>query len=830
MFSGTEADDFLLLRDKICQQILAVDDKLKLHRSFQVNRHWYIAGEKYLELYQTIKTDLRLLDFTDLEWKTYYLLTKSRHAHWIQYKLDARINHLLIDEFQDTNPVQWRLLQPLIDEFSETNSTDESRSVLLVGDTKQSIYRFRRAEPKLFPIAGNYIEQQFSAERIQLNASWRSSPAIINFVNRIFSTEPFNQIISEFPVHQTQLTNLPGEVCVLNYPQMEEEKPADRSFRNPLMAAKGETISAHQLEAETIANKIKTLISNRKPVYENGKVRNIKYQDIIILLRNRVNAAEYEQALHRQNIPYIGSERGTLLNCLEVNDIVMLLNWLITPFNNIALVSILRSPLFSVSDHTLMQLAQIKNTENGNSNWFYRIETLLQSQQKDPVLQQALELLNRWRSVAIHVPVHDLLDMIYSEADVLAQYQRAYPKHLQSRVQANLTRIIELALEIDSGRYPSLQQFISHIEHLKQQSEDSPDIPAASNDTNRVQVMTIHASKGLEAPVIFLANADAETVSKYTYKTIIDWPAEQESPAMMILANNAGKLDNITASLIEKDITTQQRETANLFYVAITRARQYLFISAAKPTRNEADWYSLIRQNYPLQDTDKPEQIIETHAASEKPADSTTDNRTTEYPLKHDKRLNKKLNILPGYQQIESSLSPSKIVKDKKATEDNIQSDTDATQRGIIIHEILEHLCNNPEYTEDILENIIGIDISTQLWKSCWKEAYSIYNREELSFIFKPKQPAYNEAPVSQLQDKVMMHGVIDRIIVDDNTIHIVDYKTHQHVDNSNIEYYAEHYKPQLEYYQQAVQKLWPQHRVQTYLLFTHNKLLHRYK
>ena len=837
LFSESELIQFPQSHIDICKNIEQLDDKLNLLNNYKINKHWYIAGAAYLEHYQNIKLSLRLLDFTDLEWQTYNLLTKSQHAFWIQYKLDARINHLLIDEFQDTNPIQWRLLQPLIEEFSHQNtSSDNSRSVLLVGDTKQSIYRFRRAEPKLFSIAGKHIKENFPCKKMQLNASWRSSPAIISFVNNIFLNTHLSNVIEDFPVHKTEKTNLPGSVTLLGYPEeTHTNKPEEEQsipFRNPLEQPREEKQSPNQLEADIIATKITEIINSKLPITDKPNVREAQYKDIIILIRNRTNASCYEQALHKHSIPYIGSERGTLLDCLEVNDMIMLLNWLITPFNNIALASILRSPLFSVSDHALIQLAQIKNTETGHSNWFEKIETCLQHE-KDTKLEYAFNTLSRWLSIATQIPVHDLLDVIFNEADVIKQYQLAYPKHLKSRVQSNLTRLIELALEVDSGRYPSLQQFIAHIENLRSLQEDAPDTPAAGSDMDRVQVMTIHASKGLEAPIIFLANADTEGKPNYTYKSIVDWPAEKETPNLMLLSSTTKKRDSITNAMLEIDSTTQQRESANLFYVALTRAKQYLFISAAKQTKSNSDWYTLIQNCYNVKTEDsKSESILETCVLDSTEVIKTDiKSDTNSNNIKADPRYKKRIELTTIYQDIQQTISPSQsLPKDLPTIKQQNVYDTDATQRGIIIHSILEHICNKPGSTEKQLQQKTGFNVSPSLWKQCWEEANAVLKTDSFSFVFSKDAQGYNEVPVSYLLDSVTVYGIIDRVSIFNNEVHIVDYKTNRVVTENNISEYAEYYKPQLMHYQHAASKIWPDHTVKSHLLFTHNKLLHTYE
>ena len=164
--------------------------------------------------YQRIKQEQRLLDFSDLEWKACELFNQSSHASWIQYKLDTRIDHLLVDEFQDTNPTQWRLLQPLLEELAAGND-ERARSVFLVGDKKQSIYSFRRANPALLGEASDWLQENLQAQSYPLDASRRSAQAIVDCVNTVFATEPLMQRLDDFNPHTTWLPDIYGYVELL---------------------------------------------------------------------------------------------------------------------------------------------------------------------------------------------------------------------------------------------------------------------------------------------------------------------------------------------------------------------------------------------------------------------------------------------------------------------------------------------------------------------------------------------------------------------------------------------------------------------------------------
>src|SRR5690606_16156005 len=237
------------------------------------------------------------------------------------------------------------------------------------------------------------------------------------------------------------------ELLPLAAPEAEnyDAPSAETGLRDPLTEPPRQAdLSAHYREGLQIAGRIHELIAERLVVEKNGEETPLDLHDIYILLRNRTHAAEYEQALQDCNIPYVGLERGGLLESLEVQDLEALLNVLVTPFNNLALAQVLKSPLFCADDRDLIQLAGC----DASIHWYERLTTLVDGGQASPSLRRACRLLAEWRKLVGRLPVHDLLDRIYHEGDVLTRYRHASPAVLQGRVHANLNLLLEMALEI----------------------------------------------------------------------------------------------------------------------------------------------------------------------------------------------------------------------------------------------------------------------------------------------------------------------------------------------------------------------------------------------
>jgi len=825
-----DADRFLESHEIISNKILETLEQLNKQHCWQLNHHWFYCGGKFIEHYQTLKNQQRLLDFTDLEWRSYKLLQDSENALWIQYKLDQQIQHLLIDEFQDTNPTQWQLILPLLEEMASAES-ETHRSVFLVGDEKQSIYSFRRAKPELQQQASEWLTQHLNAKSFPLNKSWRSSPAIINTVNAVFLQEEFQNKLPSFIEHQTNLENLAGKVEVLPLWRMSDldDKAEPVYCRNPLNEARAETSGIHQKEARQIASHIKQLIDNNTPVTEGDSHRALTYNDIFILVRKRAHVEDYERALRDAGIAYLGTNRGTFLSCLEIQDMEALLDTLLTPFNNLALAQVLKSPLFNASDDDLQLLA----AHHHQGHWFNRLEVLAEELDDIHPLKRAWLHLSNWRALADKIPVHDLLDKIFSQADVLERYKRSTPTPLQARVQANLTLFLEMALDLDSGRYPSLMHFLFHLRSLRNTQSDAPDEAPMETREARVRIMTIHASKGLEAPVVYLADTITASKDKSSLSTLIDWPVEDKKPTHFQLVPASKFQDGFTKTLTKQLKESQQKEDANLLYVAITRARQYLFISGCQPDRGPfANWYQpLFNALQAL--SDQSDEQVDNHLSysfgEQVTCDESISDQTTDSVSKHpiDSALSKKIDM---HIKPQSMLAPSLTTtrsNSPNAGDSNLSTDNPiARQRGIAIHRMLELLTLDDKQSADIVINRISFEINleknTQL-DSWFSIAHSNYTHPDLQKIFQPENAIkiHNECSIQYFKDNRLIYGIIDRLIVKQDQVIIVDYKTHQHAETNNLDKISQEYQQQMSYYANGIKQLWPDKEVISCLLFT---------
>jgi len=805
-------DRFVELHEAFCAQLEQLTEQHNRQRTLRINGAWYRAGQRMLEHYQRIKRERRLLDFADLEWNTYQLLNHPDHAHWIQFKLDQRIDHLLIDEFQDTNPTQWRLILPLLEEMAAGG--ERPRSLFIVGDAKQSIYRFRRGNPQLLGVAAQWMQSHLQAGSIHLDHSWRSSPAVMEFVNRVFQHPDIEGLLPDFQTHTTHQGELWGRVEL--WPLIETQNEAHaveyNGLRNPLQQARPLTVDRrYYREGQAIAQRIQELIEQKTA----------RYNDILILMRSRTHLADYEAALRDQGIPYLSLDRGTLLQSLEIRDLEALLVVLMTPQDNLSLAQVLRSPIFSATDEDLVLLVR----ESAGA-WIERLKVVSKDLDPDHLLSRAHRLLTAWRALAGRIPIHDLLERIFHDSNLLNRYQAACPDTQVARVRANLTRFIELALEVDAGRYPSLPRFLDQVRQLRNLEKEGPSqATPQSEHQQRVCLLTIHAAKGLEAAVVFLADSNSPGSSPPGYQALVRWPAEADRPSDFLLLSNSRQRDSISKARYDLEQQEERRESANLLYVALTRAKNMLVISGCEHSsrRTSSSWYEQMAKAV-CDETAPGEAWIHSFKQAPVIEDAEAIRETDKVDI--DPRLNQPIPTRPLCREI----APSRQLQDT-AFESGA---AEGRNRGLAIHRMLQLATQTQGGTlgaGDILSRVAtesGLTPDAPLLKQCWDEVSKLLDNRDLAWLFTPLTGTrtFNEVPIQYRRGQQTVYGVIDRLVVSDADIQLIDYKTHRIDSESLAQQLAEHYKPQLELYREGIRRLWPEHSVKAYLLLTDGGML----
>ena len=584
-FTPAGAARLAALHAELGERLLACREQMVNENILAFNRDACRVFAAFLAHADAYRKARRQIDFVDAEWMVLQLLRDASTAAFLQARLDARYRHVLLDEFQDTNPLQWQILLAWLDAYSD----DSRPAVFLVGDPKQSIYRFRRAEPRLFTVAAEFFEARYEALRCAQDSTRRNAPPVVDTVNALFLDEP---AFVPFRPQTTFATRLPGWVELIPLCLRGESVPAAEreELRDPLTEPDVEPDDdRQQKEAEILAARISGMVGRHGmawEVHEQGMdgrsfVRPARYGDILLLVRTRRALPVYERELAAAGIPFDAGSRGGLLESLEVRDVVALLEFLIMPEDDLRLAQALRSPLFACSDDDLMCLAQREEP-----CWWLRLDALVCDGLPAPSLMRAARLLAAWLPAADRLPAHDLLDRIFHEGELLSRYRMAVPEAAGARVEANLRALLLLALDIDGGRYPSLPRFIDELRDLRQaDAGDAPDegvIAATDADAGRVRILTIHGAKGLEAPIVWLLGANAPVRPPDPWDVLVDWPPEAAIPRHFSFYGVKESRGTARLDLFEAEARAAEREELNLLYVAITRARQVFIASGSE--------------------------------------------------------------------------------------------------------------------------------------------------------------------------------------------------------------------------------------------------------
>ncbi len=547
--------------------------------------------QKANQAYRISKWERGCLDFDDLLIETHRLLqnnptTRQRIAHHIDF--------LLLDEFQDTDPLQMAIVRDLCGDELTTGK------LFFVGDSKQSIYRFRRADPSIFHNLRQEIPQ---AGRLPLSRNFRSQPEILNFINAIFG-DLFADYEPLTPGDPSQYTPRPTIEFLLaptdEFPDQVDDSEDDADASQPNLTQSPDAEGKRLIEAEWIAARIEQLLSDPTPLIPHknrttGQVtlRRVKPGDIVILFAALSNVGLYEHQLRRCGIDYYLVGGQAFFAQQENYDLVNLLKTIDDPSDDVSLLGVLRSPFFSMSDDTIFSLA---TQGKGLSQ---RLETspldrLTPEQQGQ--IRRAREILSHLRAIKDRVSLTELLktalDQTGYDAAMLMEF-------LGSRKIANLHKLLDHAREFDRRPEMSLAEFISSFSESVEE-EFKEEMATTSPETgNLVRLMTIHQSKGLEFPIVFVA--DMNRNRKASNATTIMHP---RLGPLVKLPEIAGQKQPHPMLDMFKKLEQQQddQESLRLLYVAMTRAADLLILSSSweDDPKRVSLWMRTLREKFDL--------------------------------------------------------------------------------------------------------------------------------------------------------------------------------------------------------------------------------------
>lgn len=812
----------------LAHDLMQFEERRKSRRIAEATFALLTVGRAILDDYRAAKAKQGGLDYDDLILKTRDLLDKSGAAAWVMYKLDGGLDHILVDEAQDTNPEQWAVIRLLCEEFfagAGAKDGDAARTVFVVGDAKQSIYSFQRADPDVF----EQMQQDFQArvaqagqrwEKVDLSVSFRSTAAVLSAVDDVFTAHPKGVLFSEDKIHHhPQRVGQAGQVEI--WPLVEQ----DERDKTALPLEQGEDLSAPVRLAQILAQRIWHW--TRDPAGRDdpdcqlpSQGRRMEPGDILVLVRKRTG--DFITALIRElknrGVPVAGVDRMVLTQQIAVMDLLSLGRFLLMPDDDLSLAEVLKSPLIGWEDDLLFDLAH----DRQQSLWA-RLRDWAQKppQQSDQdSFSESYDFLNKLLNRVDQIPPFEfyawVLGPLGGRRKILAR--------LGPEAADPLEEFLTLALDYERTATPSLQGFL-HWLGARDDVEIKRELEQAGGN---VRIMTVHGAKGLEAPVILIPDAADTPVSR---EGSLFWELDKPLWAKGNLQTETIRyLKNVRKS---KDLDEYRR----LLYVALTRAGDRLVICGCQKTKevSEDSWYHLCYSalekssqkvvfDYP-EDPAGPwsgEGLLRQEPQAVAPQGSGRSAVAVTEPVTPPPWVTCPPPDDPAPPR---PLAPSRPVHGTVVRSPLLRGqDHGVFQRGNLIHRLLQDLPElSPSRWEEAALAFLAPHCDVPAAQALFQEVRAVLRHPDFAPLFGPNSRA--EVPLTGLVHHAgeavdVVSGRVDRLLVEPARVVVVDFKTN-HTSPERPEDTPTPYRRQLALYQKILADIYPDRPVDCCLLWT---------
>ena len=571
----------------LCPRVLAARVQ---QQAWQHQQRLARLARTLIATYRTLKQERGWVDMNDVEGAARRLLGDAELSGWMQQRLDARVRHLLIDEFQDTNPLQWQALYGWLSGYAGAGS-GEAPAVFLVGDPKQSIYRFRRAEPQVFKAAQAFVVDGLSGALLSCDHTRRCATGVIAALNAVMGGAALDAGYAGFREHTTESHEAGAVLALPPVPRDGGDdgatgggEPVWRDSLNTPRVEPEDSLSAR--EAERAADWIAAQIASGA----------VKADKLMVLSRKRERLGWLHEALAERGIAAEQPEKQDLADAPAVQDVVALLDALVSPAHDLSLAQALRSPIGGLDDAALARIARLCRRADAalaaaaqpgetppRTAWWDLLQTLSvdgsDDAPTDARLVQAAQRLARWRQWLGTLPPHDALAAIYRDGDLLARYAAAVPPRLREPVLASLRALLAQSLAQDGGRYLTAYRLVRALK------AGGIRLPQTAQ-TGAVRLLTIHGAKGLEAHTVLMLDTEAQPPKPESMGVLVDWPGEAERPQRFIFLASEKAPPVCATALLTAEQQARGLEELNALYVALTRAEARIVISSVTPHRS----------------------------------------------------------------------------------------------------------------------------------------------------------------------------------------------------------------------------------------------------
>ncbi len=816
------------------ERILAYEDKRKAASCAALTRDVFRIGEAVFSRYQSYKSTLGVLDFDDLILRTLALLRGDlpnlrgeNVTAWVMYKLDEGLEHILVDEAQDTNPEQWEIVRLLAEEFFEgMGAKDIVRTLFVVGDEKQSIFSFQRAAPEKFGEMRNWFQQKirtagYRFEAIDINTSFRSVQAVLDTVDKVYDGN--DGMLGLSSLYLNHIAKREGQAGLVEFWPLLRTTEADDLSEDDSQPSLGgwlmpdrivETHSGSSQMAARIGDTIRGWL-DRGEVLESYD-RPIRPGDIMILVKSRsAIVGQIVRALKKRNVPVSGVDRMRLTDQIAVQDLIAAASFALLPEDDLTLATLLKSPLVGINENSLFALSH----ERRGSLW-------------EAVKQSGDGIVSWLENLIIHGGAdhpYEFFSRILQEAcpgDALGGL-RALRARLGEDALDPLDEFLNSTLAYESIHTSGLQSF------LKWHTDNSSDIKRELEEgSGAVRIMTVHGSKGLQAPIVFLP----DTVHTKPKSEQILWPHKSNHSVPYYISRKESTPSQVQTAQANIDKKSEE-EYRRLLYVAMTRAEERLYVGGyvGRKQSSAAHWYDDIRVAFSKLDNVKQ---IESDIRDEKGEPQPILRLSTERVSAPDKKGKDKIHRLempdlplpawsfkgaPDEPFPPKPLAPSRPSEPEPASSSPLISGQDYRfKRGNITHKLLQIL---PELPADkrpgaarlyVAKTVHALPSSIQ--QEIVAEVLRVLDNPSFSAIFGLGSLA--EIPVTGLVDGQLVSGQIDRLLVRENEILIVDYKTNRPPPTSEDDIPAIYIR-QMKAYAQTLRSIYPGRTVRAALLWT---------
>jgi len=851
--------DITHILDTEAQRVIAVEDKRKAARCAALTHALLLLGDHVRTQYIALKSMRAGLDFNDLIDKTLTLLEKRDMADWVMFKLDGGLDHILIDEAQDTNPEQWRIIAALCDDFFSGQGARENigRTVFAVGDEKQSIYSFQRAAPEKFRAMRSFFSERIQAAKQilaqeDMNVSFRSVPAILKIVDDVFAANNVRAGLGPLPLaHESFRTGQAG--CVELWPLFVTPQKEKRDAWAPPVTVRTAQGGGAQL-AEHIGTTIKDWLDSDEILPARG--RPVQPGDIMILVRRRsAFVGQLIRALKTRGLPVGGADRMVLREQLAVQDLIAAAQFALLPADDLSLACLLKSPFIGWDDAQLEEFAWNRK----GSLW-----QEIQNEADSIIVDYLRKIISRAR--------HKDRPYEFFSALLQSKCPAKCPNGTESGLYAITARmgaealdpleeLLSTALAFEDNNIPTLQAFLLGFgqsdTQIKREQEEAG---------GHIRIMTVHGAKGLQAPIVILPDTARTTRAPAgDAGQRLLWPHKSGLPVPLWSPRKDSDCRLFTNTRATLD-TQQDEEYRRLLYVALTRAEDRLYICGHTGRKKAIDesWYHYVaRAMNALPDAVR---IPFDHPSIEPSTEPGTESEQTAIRYEEPQTLPHKSaetpqvktmsrpanNDMPDQRWLKTTapiearpqpdISPSRARSnaetdtsdDKKNNKgQNIQKqptaqsplaggDTYRFRRGLVTHRLLEHLpdidAGQRQKAAELFVSRHAKDLPQEIRTAIISETMAVLENPAFAPLFGPGSLA--EVPLTGIVDGTTISGQIDRFLITENEIWIADFKTNR-PPPADITGVSDAYRAQMKYYSDIVSKIYPKHKIRCFLLWT---------